>query len=137
MTKSGFTRDEDAVMDLLRRAWEQFLRIDRVHPDELDEFRRSIHHLQGLMGLRILTRDYPEVWCQAHNTTAAVLENEGWQRIVENITTPLAPPAKIELGSANTNPITAPSGPPPISQVRPSPPAPSNPPSSGSMTKGG
>jgi hypothetical protein len=53
---------EQKVMACLNRAWSEFLKLERQHPDELDEFRHGIHHLQGLMAMRVARRHEPEDW---------------------------------------------------------------------------
>lgn len=48
---------ERRCMDHIVAAWNEFLRLPRDHPEEVDEFRASIHRLQGIMGSRIARRD--------------------------------------------------------------------------------
>ena len=58
----GLTNDEGRVMDALIMAWNQFVGLDRQHPDELRDFADGIHKCQDCLALRIARRIYPEGW---------------------------------------------------------------------------
>ena len=55
-------KPERKVSYHLRQAWNEFLKLERQHPDEQDEFRHGIHHLQGLLAMRVARRTEPEDW---------------------------------------------------------------------------
>ena len=58
----GLTSDEGKVMDSLVEAYNAFVKLDRQHPNELQDFIDGIHECQSVLGLRILRRDYPKGW---------------------------------------------------------------------------
>jgi len=60
MTKQPFTPDEQEIMDLLVKAHNKFVTLERKHPMEVDEWVRSFHKLQDIMFYRVIKRDYPE-----------------------------------------------------------------------------
>ena len=43
----NLTTQERCVIDTLAGAWNQFLRLKRLHPDEVNEFRAVIHQAQA------------------------------------------------------------------------------------------
>lgn len=49
-------------MDHIVAAWNEFTKLERYHPDELNDFADGVHKLESLLGLRILRRDYPKGW---------------------------------------------------------------------------
>lgn len=49
---------EQEVMDNLSRAWNDFTRLEKLHPDEQDEFRRAIHVAQHIIMARPVRRKY-------------------------------------------------------------------------------
>jgi len=60
MRKDGLTEHEGIVMDSLVKAWNKFLKLERQHPCELEDFADGIHKCQHQLCMRILRRDYPE-----------------------------------------------------------------------------
>jgi hypothetical protein len=58
----GLTDAEGVVMDALIRAVEAFARLDRQHPQEINEFVDGIHKCQDLLAVRIARRHYPHGW---------------------------------------------------------------------------
>lgn len=58
--KKPFTKEEQEVMNLLLRANDKFNKLERTHPMEVSEWVTSFHHLQDLLGWRVLRRDYPD-----------------------------------------------------------------------------
>jgi len=60
MRKDGLTTREGIVMDHLVDAWNEFMNLERQHPDEVDDFRNGLHRCQYALTMRILRRDYPE-----------------------------------------------------------------------------
>lgn len=57
--KKAFTKDEDEVMDLLRKAHNKFVLMQKTHPSEMQDWVFFLHRLQGLMMERVARRDYP------------------------------------------------------------------------------
>ena len=54
-----FTKEEEEVMQLIVEAHNKFIKLKTTHPCELDEWVYGIHHLQNILGSRVLRRDYP------------------------------------------------------------------------------
>lgn len=46
------TPNEREVIDHLVNAWNAFVALPVEHPDDVSEFRRSLHHLQALILMR-------------------------------------------------------------------------------------
>lgn len=59
---NGLTEKENVIMDHIVKAWNEFVKLERYHPDELNDFGDAIHKLESILGLRILRRDYPKYW---------------------------------------------------------------------------
>lgn len=57
-----FTIEEEEIMRFLTMAHNNFIKLERTHPQEIDEWITSVHRLQDLLGMRILRRDYPETF---------------------------------------------------------------------------
>jgi len=58
----GLTPEEQSVMDDLVSAWNKFVKLEKQHPNDTEEFADAIHRLQGLLAMRPLRRQYPEYW---------------------------------------------------------------------------
>jgi SMC interacting uncharacterized protein involved in chromosome segregation len=58
--KDGLNEQEGTVMDSLVEAWNNFLKLEKQHPSDTEEFCRGIHQCQHILMCRILRRDYPE-----------------------------------------------------------------------------
>lgn len=58
----GLTCEEGIIMDNLVESWNEFVKLDRQHPDELKEFGDAIHNLQSILALRVVRRSYPKGW---------------------------------------------------------------------------
>lgn len=58
--KDGLTEQEGKVMDSLVNAWNEFIKLERQHPCESDDFADGIHECQHQLVMRIMRRDYPE-----------------------------------------------------------------------------
>ena len=58
MNESALTKDEIKVLDRLAEAWNAYLLLDATHPDDVDEFRHTIHeaqrHIMARSGARAL-----------------------------------------------------------------------------------
>jgi len=51
------TKEEQKVLDHLVDAWEDFVKLPVIHPDDNNEFRHSLHDLQRIIGIRKLRRE--------------------------------------------------------------------------------
>jgi hypothetical protein len=47
-------------MDALVEAWNEYIKLEKQHPSDIDEFKNGIHKCQHALTIRILRRDYPE-----------------------------------------------------------------------------
>jgi hypothetical protein len=61
-SNGGLTQEEQLVMDDIVSAWNRFIKLEKQHPSDIDEFREGIHKLQGLLAMRPLRRQYPNYW---------------------------------------------------------------------------
>lgn len=55
---TGFTQQEQKVMDHLVAAWNCFVELPVQHPSDNAEFRQQLHLLQYLMAARIVRRNF-------------------------------------------------------------------------------
>lgn len=62
MDNGGLTQEEQSVMDGLVSAWNRFIKLEKQHPCDINEFGDAIHRLQGLLSMRPLRRQYPDYW---------------------------------------------------------------------------
>ena len=62
MDNGGLTGQEEAVMNALIRAWNQFLELEQSHPDDLVDFKDAIHEAQRILAMRVVRRDHPDYW---------------------------------------------------------------------------
>lgn len=60
--KEPYTEIEKEVADNLVKAWNSFCKLERQHPDEIRYFCDGIHKCQSVLGMRILRRDYPNIY---------------------------------------------------------------------------
>jgi len=54
-------------MNLLIKAHNEFLKLKRTHPSELQEWIAGIHQVQNTLIQRILRRDYPQYLTSKNN----------------------------------------------------------------------
>ena len=55
-------KDDDVVLDALAIAWNNFVKLEPSHTDDVTDFRRSIHECQRIMAVRQLRRTDPDNW---------------------------------------------------------------------------
>ena len=55
----GLTEQEGLIMDSLVKAWNNFLKLEKTHPCEINDFGDGIHKCQNVLMARVLRRDYP------------------------------------------------------------------------------
>jgi hypothetical protein len=60
MRKDGLTDQEGKVMGSLVIAWNEYVKLERTHPSELNDFADGIHKCQHQLAMKVLRRDYPE-----------------------------------------------------------------------------
>ena len=60
--ESGMTTDERAVADLLVAAWDGYVGLEAMHPDDVAEFAAALHRLQDLLAARVARRYFPGYW---------------------------------------------------------------------------
>jgi len=65
--KKPFKKKEEKVMNLLIKAHNEFLKLKRTHPSELQEWIAGIHQVQNTLIQRILRRDYPQYLTSKNN----------------------------------------------------------------------
>lgn len=51
------TRDENTALKHLMVSWNVFVDLERLHPDEVDEFRAAIHTAQRIIMVRPILRE--------------------------------------------------------------------------------
>ncbi len=59
---------ESVVMDKLSEVWNEFLKLEPYHLDEVSEFRISLHALQKSIMSRKVMRDQPNAFNKIKNT---------------------------------------------------------------------
>lgn len=52
--------DERFISEYLVSAWNKFVSLEQTHPCDIEDFKRGIHDLQKVMGMRELRRLMPE-----------------------------------------------------------------------------
>ncbi len=45
--KDGLTQQEGKVMDALVEAWNEYIKLEKQHPSDIDEFKNGIHKVFG------------------------------------------------------------------------------------------
>ena len=58
----GLTPQEEAVMDHLVDAWNEFVSLPGTTTEERLQFMRGIHAAQNVIALRLLSRLFPGYW---------------------------------------------------------------------------
>ncbi len=56
------TEPERKVLELTADVWNEYQKLDEVHPNEFDELRLFVHQIQYLMARRVARRADPDVW---------------------------------------------------------------------------
>lgn len=61
---SGLTKPETEIMDHLVEAWNLFVELNDVSPDQPDfiDFQRAIHQGQRILAGRVVARTFPRYW---------------------------------------------------------------------------
>lgn len=57
-----FTENEKAAWDALGAACAAFFKLSMSHPSHMADFVNGMHACQGVLGNRLLQRDYPEIF---------------------------------------------------------------------------
>lgn len=62
MENNGLMPEENEILDLTVEVWNKFAGLEVQHPSDLDDFYRAIHDIQRIVAMRVLRREYPEVF---------------------------------------------------------------------------
>lgn len=57
--KNPYEGKEESIMHLLKCAFDAFVKLDVMHPDDQQDFNKGIHECQNVIMRRITVRDYP------------------------------------------------------------------------------
>ena len=60
--EKGFTTREMHILDLIVDIHHQYMLLESTHPSDKSEWQTAIHHLQHILGMRILRREHPEIF---------------------------------------------------------------------------
>jgi hypothetical protein len=60
--KEGLTEQEKVVLEATASVWNEYLKLEEVHPDERDEVKFAIHQIQHLVARRVARRVDPNIW---------------------------------------------------------------------------
>ncbi len=55
---SLLTKEEQETVELLADAWNKFVKLESLHPDETTEFRTGIHEVQKIIMARPVQREF-------------------------------------------------------------------------------
>lgn len=55
-------KDEKKVTDYLVKAYNEFVKLNSQHPDELRDFTDGIHKCQYLIGMRVARKAEPKIF---------------------------------------------------------------------------
>jgi len=58
----GLTRQEQEIMISLIEAWNNFVKLPVLHPDDNGEFRHHLHALQNSLASRVVFREHDDYW---------------------------------------------------------------------------
>ena len=58
------TEPEKTTLLHLREAWNDFIKMDNISTDDINEFRDAIHRTQQIIATRVARRADPDVWRQ-------------------------------------------------------------------------
>jgi len=59
---SGLTAAERRIVTFLSSAWNMFIQLPDMPPDDRADFQRAIHEAERIIAQRALARAYPEFW---------------------------------------------------------------------------
>ena len=59
---NGFTEKELEIINKIAEIHSLYNLLEKMHPSDLPEWVNSIHNLQKIMGMRILRREFPEIF---------------------------------------------------------------------------
>ena len=75
-SRTGLTAEEKKVMDSLMECYGHFLKLERQHCSELQDFVDAVHRIQDLLAVRIVRRVFPDGW-----STHKVAADGDWKHI--------------------------------------------------------
>lgn len=53
---------EKKIIDHLASAWNEFVKLDKEHPDEQNDFANGIHQCQYIMGMRVARKHESKIF---------------------------------------------------------------------------
>jgi hypothetical protein len=59
---SGLTKQEIKVMGKICEALSEWIKLEKQHPNETQDFVNAIHSIQYLLAMRVIRRGYPKYW---------------------------------------------------------------------------
>ena len=59
---TGLTPEEDVILDHLVQAWTGFIKLEKQHPNEFDDFAKAMNQCQSTLAMRAVRRTWPEGW---------------------------------------------------------------------------
>ena len=65
--KTPFTLEEQKISNSIVAAHNEFVKLEATHPNDITDWVNAIHTLQGILGKRVLRRDYPETFSTIKN----------------------------------------------------------------------
>ena len=75
--KNPYIETENEIMTHLVSAYNLFSKLESTHPSDREDFTNGIHELQKILGMRILRRDYPNVFPSYCKTKTKIAKMEG------------------------------------------------------------
>jgi hypothetical protein len=60
--QNPYIETEQEIMNNLISAYNLFIKLEPTHPCDREDFADGIHELQKILGMRILRRDYPDMF---------------------------------------------------------------------------
>jgi hypothetical protein len=59
---SHLSEQERRVLALTVEVWNEYTKLEEIHPDEFIELKGFVHQIQYLMARRVARRVDPEIW---------------------------------------------------------------------------
>jgi hypothetical protein len=56
------TEQERKILALTAEVWNEYTKLEEVHPNEFEELSLFVHQIQYLMARRVARRVDPEIW---------------------------------------------------------------------------
>jgi hypothetical protein len=62
MALTEVEKQERKVLALTAECWNEFLKLEPTHPDDINDFCNGIHKLQHILAMRMCRRDHPDIF---------------------------------------------------------------------------